>query len=441
MSVYQSSPKVYLSRSIELLLVKGYNPEMEEKTREKVILHMDGDAFFVAVEIAKDPSLKGLPVVTGGERGIASAFSYEAKALGITRAMPIQRIKKQFPQVVVLNGDYKSYSKYSRAMFDIVRRYADDVEEYSIDECFAELTGLDKPLKMSYLEIAERIKREVNEELGLSVTIGLAPTKVLAKVASKWVKPNGLTVISSEKINEFLSGFSIEKVWGIGPKTAESLRRKGVITARDFVSKDERWVNANFSSNYLDIWKELRGISVMKVNQEAKSSYSSIQRMHTFHPATDDTKFLLMQLSKHVEDVCAQARRYSLVPKKFTIALRDKTLKYSVLPVTLHEPTNAPEIILGLVQEKLDELRIPGMTYRATGITLQNLSKESNVQATLFMFEDTKSDKFEEIHKQLDALENKFGKHVVHLASTQGTLKNLTEDIDVEGRDRSLLFT
>ncbi len=413
---------------------------MEEKAREKVILHMDGDAFFVAVEVAKNPKLKGLPVVTGGERGIASAFSYEAKALGITRAMPIQKIKRDFPQVVVLNGDYKSYSKYSRAMFDIVRRYADDVEEYSIDECFAELTGLDKPLKMSYLEIAERIKKEVNEELGLSVTIGMAPTKVLAKVASKWVKPNGLTVITLEKIDDFLSGFAIEKVWGIGPKTAVSLKRKEVNTAYDFVSKDERWVNANFSSNYSDLWKELKGISVMRVNQEIKSSYSSIQRMHTFHPATGDKKFLLMQLSKHIEDVCAQARRYSLVTKKFTIALRDKTLRYTVLPVSMLEPTNAPEIILGLTEEKLDELYVNGMTYRATGITLQNLSKPYTEQATLFDQEDTKSDKFQEIHKQLDALENKFGKHVVHLASTQGALKNMTEDIDAGAADRNLLF-
>ena len=190
--------------------------ELASSERERVIFHMDGDAFFVGVEVAKNPKLKGLPVVTGSERGIASAFSYEAKALGITRAMPIFRIKKEFPEVIVLPGDYKSYAKYSSMMFDIVRRYADDVEEYSIDECFADLTGIDKPLKMSYLQIAERIKKEVNEELGLSVTIGMAPTKVLAKVASKWVKPNGLTVITKETSSQFLVGTAIDKIWGIG---------------------------------------------------------------------------------------------------------------------------------------------------------------------------------------------------------------------------------
>jgi DNA polymerase-4/DNA polymerase V len=172
--------------------------DLNSNRKEKAILHIDGDAFFVGVEVAKNPKLKGLPVVTGEERGIVSALSYEAKALGVIRGMPIYRVKKDFPKVIILPGDYASYVRYSGQMFDIVRRYADDVEEYSIDECFADITGLDKPLKMSYLQIAEQIKKEITEELRLSVSIGIAPTKVLAKVASKWVKPNGLTLITNE---------------------------------------------------------------------------------------------------------------------------------------------------------------------------------------------------------------------------------------------------
>ena len=116
---------------------------------------MDGDAFFVGVEVAKNPKLKGKPVVTGEERGIVSALSYEAKAIGIVRGMSIYKVKKDFPSVIVVPGDYAAYAKYSSMMFDIVRRYADDVEEYSIDECFADLTGLDRPLKMTYKEIAK----------------------------------------------------------------------------------------------------------------------------------------------------------------------------------------------------------------------------------------------------------------------------------------------
>lgn len=402
---------------------------------------MDGDAFFVAVEVAKNPRLKGMPVVTGGERGIVSAFSYEAKALGVKRAMPIQRVRRDFPQVIVLKGDYVSYRNYSKRMFDIVRRYADEVEEYSIDECFADITGLNKPLKMTYLEIAECIKKEVNEELGLSVTLGLAPTKVLAKVASNWIKPNGLTVITPETIDDFLATFPVEKIWGIGPKTSENLKRKGVNTAMEFVNKDERWVYANFSANYINLWKELRGVSMLRVNQETKITYSSIQRMHTFNPATKDKVFLLTQLSKHVEDVCAQARKYALLSKKFTLTLRDQNLRYSSLSVALLEPSSAPEVILRLVYKNFGDLYQNNILYRATGITLQNLSSSVSHQATLFDIEDTRADKFQALHEQIDILEKKFGKRMVHLASTQGALEHMIEDIDVGSENRNLLFT
>jgi DNA polymerase-4/DNA polymerase V len=395
----------------------------------------------VAVEVAKNPSLKGLPVVTGGERGIASAFSYEAKALGITRVMPIQKIKKDFPQVIILNGDYASYRNYSKKMFDIVRRYADEVEEYSIDECFADITGLDKPLKMSYLEIAERIKNEVTQELGLSVTIGLAPTKVLAKVASNWKKPNGLTIITAETATTFLKGLPIAKVWGIGPRTADALIGKWVTTAHDFTCKDDRWVFGNLSSNYFNLWKELRGISILKVNQEIKTNYSSIQRIHTFHPVTKDKKFLLAQLSRHIEDVCSQARKYSLLAKKCTFVLRNQKLQYTSFTIVFSQPTNAPEVIIGLVQKNFDNLYRDTVLYRATVVTLQNLVTSVTPQTTLFDTADTRADKLQAIHKEIDALEKKFGKRMVHLASTQEALSSMTETFDEEDESRNLLFT
>jgi DNA polymerase-4/DNA polymerase V len=397
--------------------------------REKVILHMDGDAFFVAVEVAKNPKLKGLPVVTGAERGIVSALSYEAKALGVIRGMPIYTLKKKFPHVIVMPGDYISYMRYSRAMFEIVSRYADDVEEYSIDECFADLTGLDKPLKMTYREIAERIKKEVTEELGLSVTVGLAPTKVLAKV-----------VITRDTAPDFLLKFPIEKIWGIGPSTVVAMKKRGVETAGDFVDKPLTWVNENFSINYEVIWKELNGISVMKLNPEMKVLYSSIQKSRTFHPSTTDTTFLLAQLSKHTEEACKKARQYGLVMKKFSFLLRAKDLKYTVCTVTLTVPTNAPETILAHIKEKFGEVYTRGVLYRATGVTLQNLTVGVVHQATLFDT-TTKADKFEAIHKQLDLLEHKLGKRVVHLGSTQQALTNMTEDIDFESEERNLLFT
>jgi len=155
-------------------------------TFSRAILHIDGDAFFASCEQSRRPKLQGRPVVTGKERGIAASMSYEAKARGVTRGMRLADIRKVCPDAVILPSDYETYSLLSKRFFAIVRRYTPDVEEYSIDECFADVTGLRRPLRMSYMQIAERIKQDLDTELGFTFSVGLAPNKVVAKIASKW---------------------------------------------------------------------------------------------------------------------------------------------------------------------------------------------------------------------------------------------------------------
>ncbi len=413
--------------------------DFKKTIENKVILHIDGDAFFVSVEVAKNPALKGLPVVTGEERGIVSALSYEAKALGVSRGMSIYRVKKDFPQVTILPGDYKAYAHYSEMMFDIVRRYAYDIEEYSIDECFADMTGLDRTLKLSYRQIAEKIKKEVNEELGLSVSVGLAPTKVLAKVASNWVKPNGLTIIERSNVNEFLAKKPIEKIWGIGPKTAQILTKRGIHTALDFSNKSLEWVRQNLSAPYESIWRELHGEIAIGMDTELKTTYSSIQKTHTFHPATGDKLFLWSQLSKNIEDACRKARRYKLVPLKIVIFLKDQNMKYTKASVRLKTPSNAPEIILEEMCEQFDSIYARGTKYRTTGVTLENLVENYVQQEDLFNT-GSKAKKLQIIHQQIDTLEDKLGKRVVYLASTHNALKQKTKGTSIDDTDQNLLF-
>ncbi len=417
-----------------------YNRKVQnQKSKEKAILHIDGDAFFVSVEMAKNPKLKGKPVVTGEERGIVSAFSYEAKAIGISRGMPIFRVKKEFPQVIILPGDYQSYVEYSGRMMDIVRRYTDDVEEYSIDECFADLTGMEKLLKMTYAEIAERIKQEVTNEVGISVSVGVAPTKVLAKVASKFVKPNGLTVITKDTILDFLDKTSIEKIWGIGPRSSDFLKDKGIFTAKQFIQKNISWVKENLSSPYEVIWNELSGIPIMEIDPNPKTVYSSIQKTRSFHPATNDIVFLLSQLSKHAEEACAKARYYKLSPKKFSFFLKSRDFKYYYFQISLSSPTNAPEIIIPLIEKYFHEVHRKNILYRTTGVVLQGLISNDIKQADLFGGSD-KANKFEIIHGQIDALEDKFGKRMIYLASTQKAIKRKVRGTDSDDMDRNLLF-
>ncbi len=409
------------------------------RSQSKMILHMDGDAFFVGVEVAKNPKLKGLPVVTGQEKGIVTALSYEAKALGISRGMPVFRLKKLYPKVIILPGDYKSYADYSSRMFDIVRRYADDVEEYSIDECFADLTGLEPPLKMSYRQMAELIKKEITEELGLTVSVGLAPTKVLAKVASKHQKPDGLTVINQDEIGKYLSETPIGKIWGIGAQTSVAMMKKGIKTAQDFVMKDVSWVREHLSKPHEAIWQELRGVSVMELDPHSKTEYSSMQRTRSFHPATNDEIFLLSQFSKNMEEACAKARHFQLVPKAVSIFLKTRDFQYINRSFNLTSPTNTPEPLMALVREHFKGMHVKGVLYRTTGVSLLGLVPEGAAQNDLFGGTD-RAHRFEAVHKQIDKLEEKHGKRMVYLASTHDALKSKGLGTEMEDLDRDLLF-
>ena len=145
----------------------AYSPPLSLYSFPRAILHVDGDAFFASCEQARNPDYKGKPLITGKERGIASSLSYEAKAMGVKRGMRLYEIKKLCPQVIILPSDYETYSLLSKRLFEIVRRYTNEVEEYSIDECFADLTGLRRPLRMNYTQMAERIQKDLSVELGL----------------------------------------------------------------------------------------------------------------------------------------------------------------------------------------------------------------------------------------------------------------------------------
>jgi DNA polymerase-4/DNA polymerase V len=292
---------------------------------------------------------------------------------------------------------------------------------------------------MSYEEIALRIKKEINEELALSVSIGLAPTKVLAKVASKWVKPNGFTIIEIGTASDFLKTFSIEKIWGIGPKTSEFLKSKNINTAGEFAEKSFEWIKNNLSSPYETIWRELKGERILEIDPEQKTTYSSIQKTRSFYPNTNDKTFLLSELSKHVEDACAKARHYELVPKKISFFLKTSEFKFITSSLHLPTPTNSPEIIISLIYEKFTEMHKKNILYRTTGVILQELTLNYVSQKDLFGNSET-ADKLKLIHEQIDSLESKFGKRTVYLASTQQAINNQRTGTDSDDLDRDLLF-
>jgi DNA polymerase-4 len=383
----------------------------------RAILHIDADAFFASCEQAVNPSLKGKPVVTGKERGIASAVSYEAKARGVKRGMTIRDIKALCPDAIHLPSDYETYSLFSQRMFAIVRRYTPDVEEYSVDECFCDLTGLRRPLRMSYETMAARIKADLEHDLGLTFSVGLAPTKVVAKLASKWQKPAGLTVISGTDLHLYLDKVPIENVWGIGPQTTAYLTRFGIATALDFARKDELWVRSKLTKPHQDIWHELRGTAVIPLEPGEHHAYQSISKTKTFTPPTSDRTMLLAQLSKNVENACIKARRHHLEARRVSFFLRTQDFRHIGYELVLSRPTNVPSVIVPLINAQLDTIYRPELRYRLTGVVLSHLRGEGDTQLDLFG-EALRAERVRRIYDGIDRLDAKYGKHTVFLGSS-----------------------
>jgi DNA polymerase IV len=404
-------------------------------------LHIDGDSFFASCEVAQNPELRGKCVITGKERGIAASMSYEAKARGVKRGMLLHEIKKLCPEAVILPSDYETYSIYSKRMFEIVRRFTPEVEEYSIDECFGDLTGLRRTLRMSYPEMARKIKHDLDSELGMTFSVGLAPSKTLAKVGSKWKKPNGLTVIPGYLIHNFLEKLPVGKVWGIGPNTEELLRKHGVYTALDFVNKPESWVNSCMSKPYKECWQELRGKAVFGINTEEKHDYQSIQKVKTFTPPSSHPEYVFSQLSKNVENACIKLRRHNLTTDNIYFFLKTQDFKYLGKEIKIPHRVNTPEVLLKEIRQEFDAVFNPRLLYRGTGVTFTNLKDVSVTQLDLFQ-QVTENQKTSAIYKQLDTMNAKYGKHAVFLCSsllTKNTRQHLSERGDIPQRSEQLL--
>jgi DNA polymerase-4/DNA polymerase V len=383
----------------------------------RAVIHVDGDAFFTSCEEAIHPELRGKPVIAGGERGIVACASYAAKERGITRGITLHEAKRRCPGLVILPSDYETYSLFSRRLFNIMRRFTPQVEEYSIDEAFADITGLRRKYGTSYIHIARAIKAGIRQELGISITLGLSLTKVLAKVASTHEKPDGFTAIPGRTIPLFLRDLPVEKIWGVGHATTQYLSKLGVRTALEFARLPEAMVRRHFTKPGREIWMELRGESVYPVVSEEKSTYASISKTKTFAPPTADREYLFAQLLRNVESACIKARRYYIAPRKIAVFLKKNDFAVTGVEAKLYRPSAYPLELTGLVKELFESLYLPRTVYRATGAVLLDLREDRYIQYSLFESQ-VKMEKIEKIYEAADFLGEKYGKHTLHLGAS-----------------------
>lgn len=375
----------------------------------EVVLCLDGDAFFASVTQAVHPELKGKPVVTGWERGIATAVSYEARALGIKRGMPCWEIKKQYPEVTIAVSDYRIYHMFSEKMFTVMRKYSPCVEVYSVDEGFADLKGMRRPLHMSYEQIASSIKKEIESSLGITVSIGLSVTKSLAKLAVNMEKPSGLTVIPGKEIDGLLKKTPIDKVWGIGGQSTALLTKLGVATAFDFSKKPESFIKQYFSKPFHEIWRELNGEMVYAVNPDAKRVYKSITRSATVTPATNDKDILWARMSDHIEAAFFKARNYNYAVKRVFLFLKDQSFHHHGVEIKLAESTSYPMSIKRELKEGFEKLYKKSMMVRASGATIYEFSENNQKQASLFFGNSEMETKAKSLYPMVENKKVDFG--------------------------------
>ncbi|MDQ1299640.1 MAG: polymerase [Patescibacteria group bacterium] len=388
----------------------------------RAIVHFDGDSFFASVEQAKDYRLRGKPVVTGGERGSVTSLSKEAKMLGAHRGMPMQEIRRVCPSVIVLAGDYTAYSIYAKRMYAIAKTFTTNVEEYSIDECFADITGLNESRGQTYEEIAEAIKEKLELSLGITFGVGLAPSKTLAKVASKRNKPAGFTALPKERIEEVLKDTEIYDVWGLGGAHSAHLRGLGVVTAFDFIQKPAAWLKEHgFTKPVRDTWLELQGYPSLGLSIGAHAKPQSVMVTRTFTPPSMDREYIFSQLSKNVEAACAKVRRAGLKASALSFYLKTQEFTYHGVQLDLLAAYDAPPEILKAIRKHFNEVYAEGILYRASGVTLRCLRGENAVTPDLFGAYAESQEKVGVFRAQ-DLVNRRYGRNTIYLGSSMQAL-------------------
>lgn len=383
----------------------------------RAILHIDCDAFFTSVEQALNPHLKGLPVITGKERGIVACASYEAKALGVKRPMRLFEAKKVCPTLICLPSDYESYSLYSKRLFDILRRFTPDVEEYSIDEAFADITGLRRVHRTSYEEIALRMKEAVERELGITVSVGLSPSKAISKICSKEKKPAGFVTVRGYEVEEFFANIPTDRVCGFGPNAVALLAKHGVRTVLDYISRPRTFAVKLLGKIGSELWHELRGEAIHPILLEQKPNRFSLGKTKTFTPPSGDKEFVRAQLLRNTESAFIRLRRHSLRAGFVSIHLTNKDYDSRGVEARLTRPTSSTLEIARIVSGLFERLFEPGVLYRNTGLVLGDLSSDREVQRDLF--EDTcRIEGQKELSRVIDQANAAYGKHTLHLGAT-----------------------
>jgi len=382
------------------------------------IIHIDMDAFFASIEQRDNPQLKGKPVVIGadpkGGRGVVSTCSYEARKYGIHSAMPISIAYRTCPRAAFLPVDMKKYERISASIYDILYDFTPQIEPVSIDEAFLDITGSWR-LFGSPLDTAVLIKSRIKKDTALTASIGLAPTKMAAKIASDLRKPDGLVEVTPHKLLEFLWPLEVERIWGLGKKSKIALNNAGIRTIGDLAKTDPARMADLFGKNGICFWKLANGIDESAVVTEGETK--SISNERTFQEDTLNGAKIgstLMQLS---EKVSHRLRLEGLKGRTITLKIRLEGFQTFTRSCTMPESTNLAGAIYGKVKDLYEGFEEPGRKkVRLLGVKVSNLAAD-RFRDSLFDKRTEADRKKEGLQSAIDSIKQEFGADSIHFAT------------------------
>jgi DNA polymerase IV len=385
----------------------------------RVILHVDMNSFYASVEMAYDPTLKGKPLAIAGNveerRGIIVTCSYEARKLGIKTTMPLWEAKKLCPQLIVKKPNFERYRAASIGMFEILRNYTNLVEPVSIDEGYLDITEsfeLGSPI-----QIAESIQKRIHEQLDIPCSIGIAPNKFLAKMASDMKKPMGITILRKRDIPTVLWPLNTNEMHGVGKKTAEKLTTIGIQTIGDLATGNEIQLKTLLGINGIRIKERANGKDVRPVDPESVADFKSIGNSTTLPRDISNQQELFRVLESLAETVSVRLKRKSVLASTLGVTIRFKDRKTITRSKKLSNPINHKDDISTL-SKQLFLKHWNGDPIRLLGITGSDLVDNDHAYKQLDLFSFEKDAKKEPLIKTLSELREKYGENIIENAGS-----------------------
>jgi len=383
------------------------------------ILHLDLDAFFCAVEELRDPTLIGKAFAVGGspdKRGVVSSCSYAARRLGVHSAMPMAKAIKLCPSLIVVHGHHHDYGAYSERVMNILNNTSPMVEQISIDEAFIDVSDLPEAGEA----IARKLQAQIQEEVGLPCSIGVASNKLVAKIANNIGKsrhrgdtpPRAIMVVKPGDEAQFLSGLPVKEMWGVGPKTAESLTRLGYQTIGDLAAAPEKLLTQHFGKMGIHLSRSAKGIDERPV--EVEYNIKSVSQEVTFAKDIQDLRKLEKQVEQLAEQVGFRLRHKHLCAGTVRIKIRWSDFSTITRQVRLSQPTNQDQIITDAALQLLRANFSNSRPVRLIGVGASNLC-EPAFQLSLF---DQKDEKERKLLNTIDELRDRYGEKVIRKGST-----------------------